>query len=130
MAQETRVYKDLDLNFSAHPVTKDVVKRIGNSAITGAIRNLVLTNRFEKPFKPTFGARIRYMLFEHVNFITASALETEIFNAITNFEPRVEIISVKVLAEPDKYGYTVTIRLSINNVEEPITITMFLEKVR
>jgi predicted component of type VI protein secretion system len=70
------------------------------------------------------------MLFEHVNFITASALETEIFNAITNFEPRVEIISVKVLAEPDKYGYTVTIRFSINNVEEPITITMFLEKVR
>jgi len=130
MAQETRVYKDLDLNFSVHPVTKDVVKRVGNSAITGAIKNLILTNRFERPFKPTFGARITSLLFEHVNFITASALETEIFTTITNFEPRVNVVSVKVVAQPESYGYTVTIVFSINNVEEPITITMFLEKVR
>lgn len=130
MAQETRVYKDLDLNFSAHPVTKDVVKRTGNSAIVGAIRNLMLTNNYERPFKPTFGARIRSMLFENVNFLTSSVLETEIYSAITNFEPRVVVNSVKVLAEPEKYGYTVTITFSINNLEEPITITMFLEKVR
>lgn len=130
MAQETRVYKDLDLNFSAHPVTKDVVKRTGNSAIVGALRNLILTNFYERPFKPTFGARIRSLLFEHVNFITAAALETEIFSSITNFEPRVTVNSVKVFAEPEKHGYTVTIVFSINNLEQPITITMFLEKVR
>lgn len=130
MAQETRVYKDLDLNFSPHPVTKDVVKRTGNSAIVGAIRNLLLTSYYERPFKPTFGARIRSMLFEHVNFITANVLETEIYSVIKNYEPRVNVASVKVVAEPEKHGYTVTILFSINNLEQPVTITMFLEKVR
>ena len=53
MPLEVRTYKDLDLNFRAHPVTKDVVKRTGNAAIIGAVRNLILTNLYEKPFQPT-----------------------------------------------------------------------------
>jgi hypothetical protein len=64
MPLEVRQYKDLDLNFTAHPVTKDVVKRTGNAAIIGALRNLILTNLYEKPFQPVYGSRIRGLLFE------------------------------------------------------------------
>lgn len=130
MAQETRVYKDLDLNLSVHPITKDVVKRTGNSAVVGALRNLLLTNYYERPFKPLFGARIRGLLFEHVNYINAAVLQSEISDAVTNFEPRVSILSVKVVADEDHNGYEVTIRFYTENVEQPVTITMFLEKVR
>lgn len=130
MSLEVRVYKDLDLNFRAHPVTKDVVKRTGNAAIIGALKNLILTNLYEKPFQPNFGSRVRGLLFEDVSFITANILQTEISNAIVNFEPRVGVDAVRVQANPDQNRYDITIRFFINNLEAPVTINFFLEKVR
>ena len=130
MALDTRVYKDLDLNFTAHPVTKDIVKRTGDAAIIGALRNLILTNYYEKPFSPTFGSRIRGLLFENVSFIVANALETEIRGAVETFEPRIQIKGIKVQAKPEENRYNLTIAFYIDNVETPLTINMFLEKVR
>lgn len=126
----TREYKDLDLNFRAHPVTKDVVKRTGNAAIIGALRNLILTNLYEKPFQPNFGSRVRGLLFEDVSFITANILQTEISNVIQNFEPRVGVDAIRVQANPEQNRYDVTIRFFINNLEAPVTINFFLQKVR
>ena len=130
MSLDVRVYKDLDLNFRAHPVTKDVVKRTGNAAIIGALKNLIQTNVGEKPFQPNFGSRIRSLLFEDVSFITASIMQTEIQNTIKNFEPRVGIDAVRVQANPEQNRYDITIRFYINNLEAPVTINFFLEKVR
>lgn len=126
----TREYKDLDLNFKAHPVTKDVIKRTGNSAIIGALRNLILTNLYEKPFQPSFGSRVRGLLFEDVSYITASVLQSEISKTIQNFEPRVGIDAIKVQANPEENRYDVAIRFYINNLEAPVTINFFLEKIR
>ena len=130
MSLDVRTYKDLDLNFRAHPVTKDVVKRTGNAAIIGAVRNLILTNLYEKPFQPTFGSRVRGLLFEDVSFITANILQTEISNVIVNFEPRVSVDAIRVQANPEQNRYDITIRFFINNLEAPVTINFFLEKVR
>ena len=130
MSLEVREYKDLDLHFVAHPVTKDVVKRTGNAAIIGALKNLILTNLYEKPFQPNFGSRVRSMLFEDVSFITANILRTEIEDTIKNFEPRVSVETIIVEAQPEDNRYAITIRFFINNLEDPVTITMFLEKVR
>ena len=130
MSLDVRTYKDLDLNFRAHPVTKDVVKRTGNAAIIGALRNLILTNLYEKPFQPNFGSRIRGLLFEDVSFITANILQTEISNVIVNYEPRVGVDAIRVQANPEQNRYDITIRFFINNLEAPVTINFFLEKVR
>ena len=130
MALAVRTYKDLDLRLAAHPVTKDVLKRTGNASIIGALKNLILTNPYEKPFQPAFGCRVRSLLFEDVSFITASVLQTEISNAIKNFEPRIGIEAVRVQAQPEQNRYAVTIRFFINNLEAPVTINLFLEKVR
>lgn len=126
----TRTYKDLDLNFTSHPVTKDVVKRTGNSAIIGALKNLIQTNKFEKPFQPLYGSRIRNLLFEDVSFITANRIKSELTAAIETFEPRVGIDALRVEAQPEENGYAVTLRFFINNLQEPVTLTLFLEKVR
>lgn len=130
MSLDVRVYKDLDLNFKAHPVTKDVVKRTGNAAIIGALKNLILTNLYEKPFQPNFGSRVRGLLFEDVSFITANVLQTELSNVIKNFEPRVGVDAIRVQANPEQNRYDITIRFFINNLEAPVTINFFLEKVR
>ena len=130
MSLDVRVYKDLDLNFKAHPVTKDVVKRTGNAAIIGALKNLILTSLYEKPFQPNFGSRVRGLLFEDVSFITANVLQTELSNVIKNFEPRVGVDAIRVQANPEQNRYDITIRFYINNLEAPVTINFFLEKVR
>ena len=130
MSLEVRTYKDLDLNYTAHPVTKDVVKRTGNAAIIGALRNLILTNLYEKPFQPTFGSRIRNLLFEDISFITANMLQSEIQSVIQNFEPRVSVDAIRVEAQPEENRYAVTLRFYINNLQNPVTINLFLEKVR
>lgn len=130
MGLEVRTYKDLDLNFKAHPVTKDVVKRTGDAAITTAIRNLILTNRYEKPFQPIFGSRVRGLLFENVSFIVANLLQTEIEQTIRTFEPRVRLDAVRVQANNEGNGYSVAIRFYINNVESPQAINLFLEKIQ
>jgi len=130
MSLEVREFKDLDLNFRAHPVTGDVVKKTGNAAIIAALRNLVLTNRFEKPFRPFYGGDVRSLLFENVSPVVASILESEIGNTIKNYEPRVNVIGIRAQANIEKNGYNITIQFSINNVEEPATVSMFLQQVQ
>ena len=130
MSLETRVYKDLDLNFRAHPITKDVVKRTGNASIVGALRNLLLTNLFEKPFQPNFGSRVRGLLFEDVSFVTANLLQSEISETIARYEPRVTVDAIRVQANPEQNRYDITLRFYTNNLQAPVTVNFFLEKVR
>lgn len=126
----TRTYKDLDLSFNKHPVTDDVLRRTGNAAIIGALKNLIQTNYYEKPFQPFFGSNLRRLLFEDVSIVTADSIRIELTTTIETYEPRVGIDAIRVQANPEENGYDVTLRFFINNLEPPITLTMFLEKVR
>ena len=44
MARNTRIFSDIDLNFTAHPVTKDITRRYDESAVKTALKNLILTS--------------------------------------------------------------------------------------
>lgn len=125
-----RQYRDLDLNFTAHPVRKDVSKHIDEFAVINSIKNLVLTQHYEKPFRPDIGSNVTKLLFENMDSITASALEREIQQVIENFEPRVRVSDVKVSADFDNNGFSVGMEFYIVNRTEPITINFFLERVR
>ena len=60
-----RVFSDLDLNFGIHPIRKDINRHLNEQAIINSIKNLVLTNFYEKPFQPEIGSGIRNLLFDH-----------------------------------------------------------------
>lgn len=125
-----REYKDLDLNFTIHPVKKDINKFTGEMAIINSVKNLVLTNFYEKPFHPEIGSNVRRLLFENLDIITANAIESEIRQTIRNYEPRVSIDVLNVTADFDNNGFNVSMRFFVVNRTEPITITFFLERVR
>ena len=125
-----RQYKDLDLNFTAHPVRKDVSKHTDEMAVINSVKNLILTQHYEKPFRPDIGSNVTKLLFENMDNITASALEREITQTIENFEPRVRIGSVNVSPDFDNNGFSVGMEFYIINRTEPITIEFFLERVR
>lgn len=126
----TRVYKDLDLNFTIHPIKKDINKLIGENAVISSLRNLLLTAQFERPFQPYLGGNIKALLFEPLDVITAKNLEVQIKTTVENFEPRVIIQSVLVKPDFEKNGFIVNLTFRLVNQLNPIQITFFLERVR
>lgn len=125
-----RTFKDLDLKFTKHPIKKDVNTHVNEYAIINSIKNLVLTNHYERPFQPYLGSNIKRLLFEPLDDITARTLDTEIRTVLKNFEPRVDVIDVIVKADFDKNGFEVTLLFRPLNLVTPIQITFFLERVR
>ena len=125
-----RSFKDLDLNFTIHPVKKDINTHKNEYAITNAVKNLILTNHYERPFQPQIGSNIRRLLFENVDSVTGSQIEREITETIDNFEPRARTSKVDVVADPDNNGFKVVLEFFIINNPNPITINFFLERIR
>jgi phage baseplate assembly protein W len=128
--QKTRKFSDLDLNFIIHPVKKDINVYTDEMAVINALKNLILTNHYERPFQPDLGSNVRKLLFENLDIITAAALEKEIEQTITNFEPRVQILDISVAPNDEKNSYGVTLRFNVINRTEPVTISFLLERIR
>lgn len=123
-------YSDLDLNFTIHPVRKDINKNVDAMAVINSIKNLVLTNHYEIPFRPEIGSNVNKMLFENMDSITASSIEREISQVIENFEPRARISKISVSPDFENNSYSVGMEFYIINRTEPITINFFLERTR
>lgn len=123
-------YSDLDLDFIPHPTTKDVVRKFGDDAIKRSIRNLILTNFYDRPFRPYIGSNSNRLLFEVATPITANLLKDAILEVIKNYEPRVSIAGLIVELDSDNNGYNVTIEYEILNRGEPAIISLFLERIR
>jgi len=126
----TRQYKDLDLSFNIHPVRKDINKHIDEQAVINSLKNIILTNHYERPFDPDFGSNIRSMLFENLDSITAITLEREILQTIENFEPRVSVSKVSAIPDYENNGYSIQLKFFIINLTNPVTIQFFLQRVR
>ena len=80
---------------------KKLIIKKNDEAIKQALKNLILTNLFERPFRPLFGSDITKTLFENYDPITESNLETFILTAIQNYEPRVIVSDINIFADPD-----------------------------
>lgn len=123
-------YSDLDLDFLAHPTTKDVVKKTGNDAIKRSIRNLILTNFYDRPFRPALGSNVQKLLFENAVPLAINFLRDAIAEVIYNFEPRVELKQLEINFDEDNNGFNVTLYYVILNRAEPVVTGIFLERIR
>jgi phage baseplate assembly protein W len=130
MSLFARKYSDIDLNFTAHPVTKDVSKKLNENAIAASIRNLLLTSHYERLFNPDIGSNLKKLLFEPIDNVTTSIIQDMIFETIKNYEPRVTIEEVVAAPNYDDERYDVYITFFLNNSLEPITVSFFLERIR
>lgn len=108
------LYTDLDLLMTPHPVTKDVTTKKDSDAIKRSVKNIILTNKFERPFKPNFGASVRNMLFELTSQRQIRKFTKEIEKMISILEPRVNNVSV-VLGEVTGNELNMTVFYNIIN---------------
>lgn len=130
MARNTRIFSDLDLNFTAHPVTKDIVRRFDENAVKSSLKNLILTANYERPFHSEIGSPIRALLFEPPSPLVIASMKKAIWDMVNNFEPRVVLLNVDVNYTPDGNELRVTIEFTIVNTERPLTLDLVLERTR
>ena len=82
----------------------DIIALKNETAIARSIRNLIFTIPGEKPFEPNIGSRVTNLLFENLDVLTASSIQTEIEATIGNYEPRVKLVQVRVTPNYDNSG--------------------------
>lgn len=123
-------YSDIDLNFSRNPVTNDVSIIQDKDAIKAAVKNIILTDFGERPFNPNFGSSVRGLLFEPATPITAGAIETRIKTALQNFEPRIEILRLDVLGNPDENSFDVTLGFRMPGDTRTTLVPITLQRLR
>ena len=131
IARNVRQYTDLDLFFSKKATSKDISIVTDIQAVKRSIRNLVLTNHYEKPFHPEIGSGVRGILFEPMTPLTAHILTRKIEDVIENFEPRARLMSVRAIPNLDRNEYECTVEFYVVNAPtELVDLTIFLERLR
>jgi len=130
MATLKKLYSDLDLTFKRVPGTNDVALRYDENAVIASIRNLLLTNFYERPFQPDVGSNLTQLLFEPATAITASILDMEIRNTIKNYEPRVAINELTVTLNEDGNAFSVYLSFYVGNNSVPTAVNLILQRSR
>ena len=131
ISRNVRQYRDLDLFFGRKPVSGDVNKLTDVENIKRAVRNLVLTNIYERPFHPEIGSGVREILFENMTPFVAIMLTKRVEDVIENFEPRVRLMNVSARPDLDRNTYELTITFFIINAPtELVEVDFFLERLR
>ncbi len=130
LSSQNRQYKDLSLTFSRNPVTSDVVAVTGVDAVKRAIKNLLLTQAGEVPFFPDFGSRLQRTLFEPIDPMTTARIDSEIRATLGAYEPRCGILQLFINPTPDESAYQINLVLQLINLVTPVTLTLFLQRLR
>tara|TARA_B100000287_G_scaffold208052_1_gene196333 strand:- start:24 stop:425 length:402 start_codon:yes stop_codon:yes gene_type:complete len=127
----SRSFKDISLSFNAHPVTKDLTVLKNTNAIKQSVKNLVQTIPTERFFNPILGSEVRDSLFDFVDFGTASVIKGQIEETLTNFEPRINNITVECIPRPDNHEFECTVFFYIVGQDVPEQeFTFMLEATR
>lgn len=128
--RKVRDFSDFNLLFTPHPATADVSKVLNENAIKAAVRNLVLTRNYERPFHPEIGCQISSLLFENYSPTVKATMERTVQDVLEKFEPRARLTRLDVVENVDENAVDVTIEFAINNIERLVTVTVTLTRAR
>lgn len=128
--QQQVLYSDFLINFDQNPVTGFLAKAVNEDAVKNSIRTLIMTDLNERPFQPNIGSKIRSLLFEPLDDVTASLIKTTIYDTVRSGEPRAKLDAVIATPNFEFNAYFITIVFSMINIPEPITLNLILRRVR
>jgi len=122
-----RWFTDIDVNMTLHPQSKDLTVKTDINAIKRSVRNLVLTNHYERPFKPDLGLELRGMLFE-LDTTDSIVLENNIKGLISRFEPRVLVDDILVSSRGNEL--LISLYFTVKNSPDTHELDLILQRVR
>ena len=123
-------WSDLDLSLKRHPLQKDILPLKDDNAIKNAVKNLVLTNFYERPFQHSKGGNLQGLLFEPADAITALELKENVKVVLAYHESRISVKNVQVLNDIDKNGWRLNIFFYIKNINITTNVEVFLRRTR
>jgi len=122
------IYSDFNHTFLPHPFTNQISRKTNVDSVKMALRNLILTNKYERLRNPDFGGNLRRYLFEPFD---DDRIPEEIKQAIEElvelYEPRVRLLEVDVQSNEDLNAMNVRIQFSIitSQTDESLDITLY-----
>jgi len=126
----SRLYSDFDLSFAVNTSSGDIFKKKDAAAVKQAVKNLLQTNRMEKPFRPDFGADLRGMLFELADDGTEQDLIEQVQGSISRYEPRAKITDLELNVSLDTNTLKVRIEFQVLNTDENVTLETTVSRLR
>lgn len=129
-----RQYSDIDLTLDARIAPTyvdgdgDILRKTDAAAVKQAIKNLLLTNRYEKPYRPQFGGDLSGLLFELMDEVTGDEIISRVTNTIERYEPRAKILNLQVLASPNNNSVSLQIEFRIINTQVSDTLRVRLNE--
>jgi phage baseplate assembly protein W len=123
-------WADLDLSLKRHPIGRDIVTLKDDKAIRNAVKNLVLTNFFERPFQPALGANLSGYLFEPASRITAHEIKESIRDVLGFHESRIAVRNIDILNDIDQNAWIVNIYFLIKNLNVMSNVEVLLRRTR
>tara|TARA_B100001093_G_scaffold244275_1_gene233905 strand:+ start:5617 stop:6075 length:459 start_codon:yes stop_codon:yes gene_type:complete len=125
-----KAHSDLNLKLTRHPIRKDIIPLKDDAAIKNAIKNLLITNFYERPFQPAKGANLRGLLFEPADAITKYELSSAIRKCIELFEPRVKVLSINIADETERNAYRINVQFQIIEFDSNQEVEIVLQRLR
>jgi phage baseplate assembly protein W len=129
VTSRNKEFLDIDLLFAAKP-NGELFKKRDAAAVKQAVKNLIQTNFYEKPFLPFFGANIRDLLFELAYDDVGEDIRQTVITAIRTYEPRARVLDVTARALPDNNSLEVTIEFQVINTQEIVRFTTTIARLR
>jgi len=115
------VYKDLDLNFTAHPSTGDVSILKDSRSITQSLTTLCMAATGEFLGDLDMGGGVGRILFEQEDKLLEHKLTQQITQTIEAHEPRIELVAV--LLDVTQGGKAVVVRVQYYMLNQPNVTT-------
>lgn len=125
----SRVYKDIDMAFTANAVSSDINKKLDVNAVKQSLKNLLLTKRYDRKFNPTIESPVYRMLFEN-SMVIRPMVERQIEELIEAYEPRAFVERVKLTEDVDQLYWKIDISYRVVGVNEPTQLAVILDRIR
>ena len=130
IVSKKKPWRDLDLSLKIHPIRKDIIPLKDDAAIKNAVKNLLVSNFFERPFQPTLGANLRGLLFEPADAITKIDLKEGIIRVLGDHEPRIKILNINITDNSDTNSYIIQVNFLIKEYDTAESVEIVLRRLR
>ena len=130
ITKKVELYSDFTKDLYLNPVSFDITRKTNEEAIKESIKNLIMTNKGERPFQPSLGCDIKRLLFENFIPATIKIAEENIKETIRKYEPRAELLDVSVIGYPDENAVQINITFATIMAEDPITFSVMVDRIR
>ena len=119
------IYSDLNFYFTPSPLfveegkSGDVVRVFDANSIKQSIRNILFTNKYERPFNSNFGCgtQLRQLLFNSRSGWNTFVLQDKIKKQLQKYEPRIRVNNISIKENKKTSSMFIGIDYETKNIE-------------